>query len=602
LKTLKMKKKTAVAFLAIVFCSTIVVISTVGSTFGIGNSFAEGQQIQTQSPSTITYKQSPLTITYKQSPWDNNLPNAVNKGQPLCQAGICSQSSDPANTTQHNNPQSAVISPTTQTKNVDPTSKTLTQTFTNAKTPTLNHSFQSDITAGPDTFRFINSFWTPTTKFTFPSLPVGTGNCWSTSGSFAASIAENNLANSVVNGNNNATHGAAGAASVIAAASGYPYPFLSGAAGYPYTAGYKESGEYPYAETTSGDTATLAVLLQYQGVVSVGGLSAALKLPSGFQTWGQGYDGNYNFAFSSYGRQVHPNDAIVLCFGPLKILPKAKPLIPYLGMLGLRYFTGCGQTVDGCGAPEGRTITDSIDAQQLLSAMRTLKLTSGLNMTTFTNSFNPNATPPTVEFKDTFTRNLPFDYIVNQFTPVIFQISGRAGPVDTQLNPDGTNPLHADALACNTPKPYTLSFTNTGDVPVGNLIAEVSTTVPVLGPYWSGLATPFVPPSGVSPLLAGTLVGQAATPLSVVGASTFNLGTLGPGSTKSTPPANKHLSGSFTGSIGSAGLILRSSAPCGPTGAAGNVITNPPLYITQTYTNAIGQRITEVKQLNVPVS
>ncbi|MFY9869729.1 MAG: hypothetical protein WAK17_08435 [Candidatus Nitrosopolaris sp.] len=54
-------KKSAVNFLAMLLC-TLVIVSTVGNSFGIRNSFAQ-QELQTQPPSTIS-----------QSPWSNNLP------------------------------------------------------------------------------------------------------------------------------------------------------------------------------------------------------------------------------------------------------------------------------------------------------------------------------------------------------------------------------------------------------------------------------------------------------------------------------------------------------------------------------------------------
>ena len=86
----KKRKKNIGSFLAMLFC-TLVIVSTIGNSYVIRNSFAQAQaqQLQTQQAPTITYK----------SPWNNNLQiSSVSSSQPLCQAGICNQSSDPANT------------------------------------------------------------------------------------------------------------------------------------------------------------------------------------------------------------------------------------------------------------------------------------------------------------------------------------------------------------------------------------------------------------------------------------------------------------------------------------------------------------------------
>jgi hypothetical protein len=111
----KIRKKNIGSFLAMVFC-TLVIVSSIGTSFGIKNSYAQAQQQQLQP------RQAP-TIAY-QSPWSNNLQvSSASNSQPLCKAGVCSQSSGPATTTQTANvdpTQTANVDPT-QTANVDPT-------------------------------------------------------------------------------------------------------------------------------------------------------------------------------------------------------------------------------------------------------------------------------------------------------------------------------------------------------------------------------------------------------------------------------------------------------------------------------------------------
>ncbi|MGC2573423.1 MAG: hypothetical protein WA364_18060, partial [Candidatus Nitrosopolaris sp.] len=59
----KTRRKNIGSFLAMLFC-VVVVVSTIGNSFGIRNSFAQQElQTQTQPPSTIS-----------DSPWSNNLP------------------------------------------------------------------------------------------------------------------------------------------------------------------------------------------------------------------------------------------------------------------------------------------------------------------------------------------------------------------------------------------------------------------------------------------------------------------------------------------------------------------------------------------------
>src|SRR5215831_1150106 len=115
----KMRTKNIANIISMLFC-TLVVLSTIGNSFAITTSFAQAQRFQAQAIST-------LSMT-----------------PPMA---------------------------TPQKNNVDPTAKTITSTntFSNTKTPAVAHSFQSDLTLGPDTFRFINSYWTFTSSFQFPN-------------------------------------------------------------------------------------------------------------------------------------------------------------------------------------------------------------------------------------------------------------------------------------------------------------------------------------------------------------------------------------------------------------------------------------------------
>ncbi|MGC2682838.1 MAG: hypothetical protein WA323_13310, partial [Candidatus Nitrosopolaris sp.] len=201
----KTRKKNIGSFLAMLFC-TLVVVSTIGNSFGIRNSFAQ-QELQT-SPSTIS-----------DSPWSNNM-------HVLCAHGMCNPSSqstsmpasantqtvDPAITRHHDGNESIVAGP---------------DTFTNSKNLNLRHSFVSNKVVGPDRFRFVTSYWT--TPDTSTGIDVGTS-------------ANNTF---------------------LAAGSLPPNPKLE-------------------VDTNEGFS-TLAVVLQYEGVVDLAGITAALKLPTGFK-------------------------------------------------------------------------------------------------------------------------------------------------------------------------------------------------------------------------------------------------------------------------------------------------------------------------------
>ena len=135
------KKKDLGSFLAMLFC-TLVVVSTIGNSFGIRNSSAQQElQTQTQPPSTIS-----------DSPWSNSLP-VFNSD--YMQSG--SMQRGDTDFTGHNFGESITVGP---------------NTVTNTKSFDLVHSFVSNKVVGPDRFRFVTSYWTA--PGTFNGIDVGT--------------------------------------------------------------------------------------------------------------------------------------------------------------------------------------------------------------------------------------------------------------------------------------------------------------------------------------------------------------------------------------------------------------------------------------------
>jgi hypothetical protein len=444
-------------FLSIILC-TVLVASTIGSSFGIKNSYA-----QTQQPSTLS--QQPLTLSQ----------------QPLCRGGICDN-----NTAQPNNvyPRHAVISSS--------------QTFVNSKNLDLNHAFVSNKVIGPDRFRFVTSYWTTST--TSQVIDAGT------------STNESRFITSIGAG--------------LGAGPGVGWPAIEA---------------NPKLEVDTGEGySTLAVVLQYQGVVRLAGITAALKLPAGFEAQIPVADdrNNYGIALSSYRGNIFPSQGVVLYFS-LNVLPSAKVQLPVLGPLALHFLRG-----------DQRSILDSLDASQQDLFAKALSVTN----TTFPNS---------TSFKDNFDfarnyfsqfgRFIPFDFI-NQVIPVVFKVTGRE-VLDVHLAyPNGAT-RNCISYQCNITKgivpgdgeivPVRVTFSNFGDAVITDLVGNISTSTQTL---------------------VGSAVSAVTYPLGIVSPTTFNIGVLPPYSSQTIT------------------LLVRSVLNCD---------TLKPLNVVSTYNDVVGLRQTQ---------
>ena len=401
-KKVKTTEKNIGGFLAMLFC-TLVIVITIGISFGIRNSFAQ------QQPSLLTYN----------SP-SNNL-----------------HTFDPGNTRDHN----AVTSSS--------------QTFTKSKNLDLNHSFVSNKVIGPDRFRFVTSYWTT------PDTPTGIDVGTSANNTFLS-------ANSL------------------------------------------DPNQKLEVDTNEGFS-TLAVVLQYEGVVDLAGITAALKLPAGFKAqYPLTDDGhNFNIALSSYRGHIYPSQGIVLYFS-VNSLPTAKVQVPVLGPLALHFLRS-----------SQRSILDSIDASQQNMFAKALSVAN----TTFPNStmFNDN-----FDFKrdyfNQFGRFIPYDFI-NQVIPVIFKVTGEETIDVVTLPPGKFCDLSCKALP-NTSTPIStqivkipsgattkvrLAVRNTGDVPIYDMDADVTPGVQsalgIKGLTPSALTSPNIPQTLFSTILPLGIVG-----------------------------------------------------------------------------------------------
>jgi hypothetical protein len=439
----KTRKKNIGSFLAMLFC-TLVVVSTIGNSFGIRNSFAQQElQTQTQPPSTIS-----------DSPWSNNLPVSGNMQSGNMQNGNMQNGNMQNGNMQSDDPDFARHNFGNESITVGP------NTFTNNKNLDLAHSFVSNKVVGPDRFRFVTSYWT--TSETFRGVDVGTSA-------------------------NNTFLGANGL-------------------------GPNQKLE---VDTNEGFS-TLAVVLQYQGVVNLAGVTAALKLPTGFHAVLPLTDdrNRFDIALSNYRGHIYPSQGIVLYFS-IWIEPTAKVQLPVLGPLALHFLRS-----------SQRSILDSIDANQqnmfakTLSVMHTGNTTFPAN-TTFNDNFDFSR-----DYFNQFGRFIPYDF-VNQVIPVIFKVTGQETLDVVTLPTGGTDALkNISTQIVKIPNDVTtkvrLAVRNTGDIPIWDL------TVNVFPGLQSALGINGLTPSAItSPNIPQTLF-STILPIGIVGPSFFGIGELGP--------------------------------------------------------------------------
>jgi hypothetical protein len=104
-------------------------------------------------------------------------------------------------------------------------------------------------------------------------------------------------------------------------------------------------------DTNEGQN-SLAIQLQYQGVLPLSGVTAALKLPAGFKAAYPLTDDptRWDIALSAYRGVVLPGQGITLYF-TMNILPTAKVGLPVLGPLAMHFLR-----------PNQRIINDNMEA------------------------------------------------------------------------------------------------------------------------------------------------------------------------------------------------------------------------------------------------
>jgi hypothetical protein len=277
---------------------------------------------------------------------------------------------------------------------------------------------------------------------------------------------------------------------------------------------------------------TLAVVLQYEGVVNLAGITAGLKLPTGFEAQYPLTDDRHNFdiALSNYDGGIRPSQEVVLYF-PINVLPNAPVTssggVPVLGPLALHFLRSAN-----------RSIFDSVDssdqnlfAKALLGmntnatslstgttstpgTTTTVNIPTGQQNTIATSSnggisgvpLSVNSTQQTANLNDNlnfvknnnnhFSRFIPFNFI-NQVIPVIFKVTGREVLDVYQgctLNTNGTGcKIAAVTSTKGLAIPQTITFANDGDVPLYNLVVQFGTVLPVITGGSNNVVAPELP-------------------------------------------------------------------------------------------------------------
>ena len=149
--------------------------------------------------------------------------------------------------------------------------------------------------------------------------------------------------------------------------------------------------------------------MQYQGVVKLSGVTAALKLPTGFKASIPLIDDpkRFDIALSSYRGNIFPGQGITLYF-TVVILPTAKVGLPVLGPVALHFLRS-----------DQRSILDSIEGAPDNAFARALTIKNGANSTILNDNFDFKR-----DYFNQFGRLIPYDF-VNQVIPVLFKVSGQ---------------------------------------------------------------------------------------------------------------------------------------------------------------------------------
>jgi hypothetical protein len=228
----------------------------------------------------------------------------------------------------------------------------------------------------------------------------------------------------------------------------------------------------------------LAVVLHYLGTQTLSGVSAAIKLPPGFETTYPltGHPNRYNLAFSLFQSTINPGQTIVLVF-PVTILKNVNVQTPYINSIALHYLRS-----------DMESLTYQIDNHIMDTFMSSFMIKNNLpSPPAATGSTSTNTCGGTDTFsKDIMQKNIFNKYydFVNQFVPIIFTITGQevlnvniakvnatavqlnAAQINLPGNANKFNPNSTETAINVRPTALKVYVNNSGDAPVYNLRAQ----------------------------------------------------------------------------------------------------------------------------------
>ncbi|MGC2573667.1 MAG: hypothetical protein WA364_19295, partial [Candidatus Nitrosopolaris sp.] len=424
----------------------------------------------------------------------------------------------------------------TSTNNTDPAkvSTNIKNTFTNTKNLSVNHAFVSSRIIGPDRFRYVTSYWTTSDVSRLIDAGRSAGNISSGSG-VALGLANANL----------------GPVNIPRATLSAPGQGFIGGFGLPPTIPLSNL----QTEVDRGEGySTLAIVLQYEGVVSLAGITAGLKLPTGFEAQYPLTNDRHNsdIALANYDGGIRPSQEIVLYF-PMYVLPNAPVQIPVLGPLALHFLRS---------AP--RSVGDSLITTDANMFAKVLTITNGTNQTVFNNSLGLNK-----NYSDKSARLIPWDF-VNQVIPVIFKATGREVlDVYQDYHKCGKSCWESPIITPPTNQTTTpttnvdITFANHGDVPLFNLVVQFNTVVQAV----TGSGSTFCIETGSCSTLFSPQL-----PIVIQGPSTFYFTGLGPGQNRTIQ------------------LAMSTQLDCN---------TNQLLQADSSYNNVIGVRADQIQNIGL---
>ncbi len=264
---------------------------------------------------------------------------------------------------------------------------------------------------------------------------------------------------------------------------------------------------------------TLAVSLQYEGVVQLAGLTAAMKLPHGFNSTLPLLHNTKRFdiAFSNYIGNIYPGQGVTLYF-PVNVTNNTK-VQPYVAPLALHTLRS-----------DLRTSTDSIDATQQDQFASVLDIQNATLPFFDFNNHNNKASSIFIHNYD-LTRQysainellLPYDF-VNQVIPVAFEVTGQEFLDIQALGPNvtATSSPYTVLVPPGIPTKVRILLNNTGDAPIYDTVTTVSTRDE------SAIAATVVPSATNIP---NVVQQNAILPMVIVGPTQQNTGFIAAGGT-----------------------------------------------------------------------